>query len=49
MANVARLKSRHGHIVIRVAPGGASYKVIILDDTAETYTVTAVHGPYESR
>jgi beta-lactamase superfamily II metal-dependent hydrolase len=49
VANMAQLKSRHGHIVIRVAPGGASYKVIILDDTAETYTVTAVHGPYESR
>ncbi len=44
-----RLASDHGHIVVRVAAGGESYKVIILDDKAETYRVTAVHGPYESR
>ena len=43
------LKSTQGHIVVRVEPGGASYRVIILDDSAETYRVTAVHGPYESR
>ena len=43
------LKSDHGHIVIRVAPGGASYRVIVLDDAAETYRILAVHGPYESR
>ena len=49
VANIARLKSKHGHIVVRVAPGGASYNVIILDDATETYKVTAVHGPYESR
>jgi beta-lactamase superfamily II metal-dependent hydrolase len=48
VANLSRLKSEHGHILIRVEPGGARYKVIILDDTAETYKVTAVHGPYES-
>ena len=44
-----RLASDQGHIVIRVDPGGASYRVIILDDSAETYKVKAVHGPYESR
>jgi hypothetical protein len=44
-----RLLSAQGHIVVRVAPGGASYQVIILDDSAETYAVTAVHGPFESR
>ncbi len=44
-----RLKSDHGHIVIRVGPGGATYRIVILDDTAETYRVNAVHGPYESR
>jgi hypothetical protein len=48
VANLSRLKSEHGHIVIRVEPGGARYQVIILDDAAETYKVTAVHGPYES-
>jgi hypothetical protein len=44
-----RLLSAQGHLVVRVAPGGASYQVIVLDDAAETYTVKAVHGPYESR
>ncbi len=44
-----RLASDHGHIVIRVAPGGDSYKVIILEDTAESYKVKSVHGPYQSR
>jgi hypothetical protein len=44
-----RLLSAQGHIVFRVAPGGASYQVIILDDSAETYAVKAVHGPFASR
>jgi hypothetical protein len=44
-----RLLSAQGHIVVRVAPGGASYQVIILDDAAESYAVKAVYGPYESR
>ena len=35
--------------IIRVEPGGASYRVIILDDSAESYVVKAVHGPYEAR
>lgn len=44
-----RLKSDRGHVVVRVKPGGDRYHIIILDDLAETYAVTAVHGPYESR
>jgi hypothetical protein len=44
-----RLLGAQGHIVVRVAPGGASYQVIILDDTVESYAVKAVHGPYASR
>jgi beta-lactamase superfamily II metal-dependent hydrolase len=48
-ALLARLKSTQGHIVIRVAPGGDTFQVIILDDSAETYRVTSVHGPYASR
>ena len=43
-----RLASSQGHILIRVAPGGASYHVIILDDSAETYRVTKVFGPFAS-
>ena len=44
-----RLLSSQGHIVIRVSKGGDSYQVLILDDTAESYTVKATHGPYEAR
>jgi beta-lactamase superfamily II metal-dependent hydrolase len=42
-------KSTEGHIVIRVAPGGGSYTVVILDDKSEAHPITAIHGPYESR
>jgi beta-lactamase superfamily II metal-dependent hydrolase len=44
-----RLKSSQGHIVVRVDPGGETFKVIILDDSAETYRVKAIFGPYQSR
>jgi beta-lactamase superfamily II metal-dependent hydrolase len=41
-----RLTAAQGHVVIRVAPGGATYQVIVLDDATESYTVKSVHGPY---
>jgi hypothetical protein len=44
-----RLKSAQGHIVVRVDPGGDTFRVIILDDSAETYRVKAIHSPYRSR
>jgi hypothetical protein len=44
-----KLASDRGHIVIRVSPGGDSFKIVILDDSAETYRVKSVHGPYECR
>jgi hypothetical protein len=44
-----RLASAQGHTLVRVAPGGASYRVIVLDDSAETYVVRSVHGPYDAR
>lgn len=43
-----RLASSQGHIVIRVAPGGATYQVFILDDSAESYQVKRVFGPFTS-
>lgn len=42
-----KLASESGHIVIRVAKDG-TYRVFILDDSAESYRITAVHGPYVS-
>jgi hypothetical protein len=44
-----RLASAQGHVVVRVAPGGTSYRILVLDDAAETYAVKAVHGPYDAR
>jgi len=44
-----KLASERGHVVVRVAAGGSTYKIVNLDDSAETYRVTAVHGPYGSR
>jgi beta-lactamase superfamily II metal-dependent hydrolase len=46
---IDRMKSRQGHILVRVAPPGDSFHVIILDDSEESFKVTAVHGPYMSR
>jgi hypothetical protein len=44
-----RLASSQGHIVIRVAPGGGTYQVIVLDDSAETYRVKRVFGPFTAK
>lgn len=44
-----RLRSAQGHIVVRVDPGGDTFHVFVLDDSAETYRVKAVFGPYQSR
>ncbi|MFC1618868.1 ComEC/Rec2 family competence protein [Candidatus Neomarinimicrobiota bacterium] len=43
-----KFQSEQGHVVVRVAPGGNAYVVIILDDTTEEFRVKAVHGPYSS-
>jgi len=43
------LASDGGHVVIRVAPDGASYQVIIVDDSNEEDRILSVHGPYEAR
>lgn len=40
--------SDHGHVVVRVAPGGASYRVFVLDDRSESGAVVSTHGPYRS-
>lgn len=45
-ARATQVASSHGHVVVRVEPGGARYWVLVLDDEAETYKVRSVHGPY---
>jgi hypothetical protein len=41
-----QLASHAGHIVLRVAPGGDSFRVVIVDDRSESHRVTKVFGPY---
>ena len=48
-ARADQVKADHGHIVVRVAPGGDSYQVFVLDDTTEAKHVLGVFGPYVSR
>lgn len=45
---VRQLKSRHGHVVVRVEPDGKSYRVVVLDDESAAPRVTGVFGPYDS-
>jgi beta-lactamase superfamily II metal-dependent hydrolase len=43
------IKSRQGHVVVRVRPGGGVYDIYILDDSSESFSIKSIHGPYESR
>ena len=42
------LSSREGHVVVRVEPGGDSFKVHVVANTDESDRVTASFGPYAS-
>ncbi|MFD2933520.1 ComEC/Rec2 family competence protein [Spirosoma flavum] len=44
-----RLKSQSGHVVVRVENGGKSYRVLVLDDNDELFSVKAIHGPYQAQ
>jgi glyoxylase-like metal-dependent hydrolase (beta-lactamase superfamily II) len=46
---VSQLKATHGHIVVRVAPGGDRYQVFVLDDTSEEMNIIGTFGPYASQ
>ncbi len=43
-----QLKSSLGHVVVKVAPGGASWEVLITSNADESDAVTARFGPYSS-
>ena len=45
----AKISGYNGHIVLRVAPGGGSYYVYMLDATNFEYRVKSIHGPYTSK
>jgi hypothetical protein len=44
-----RIASNQGHVLVRVEPGGARYRVMVIDDSREDGAVLSIHGPYESR
>jgi beta-lactamase superfamily II metal-dependent hydrolase len=46
---VERTAGAQGHVVVRVDPGGAAYRVYMLDDSDERMRVKTVSGPYRSR
>jgi beta-lactamase superfamily II metal-dependent hydrolase len=45
---IGRLRSTAGHVVVRVAPGGATYAVDVVDDRDEYDRVVASFGPYDA-
>jgi beta-lactamase superfamily II metal-dependent hydrolase len=45
---IDNMKSQQGHIVVRVSPGGDSYRIFILDDSQESFKINSIHGPYLS-
>jgi hypothetical protein len=42
-------KSTDGHIALRVEPGGATYRIFVLNAEEERPSVREVFGPYSSR
>ena len=45
---LSEITSGNGHVVIRVEPGGAAYRILVLDNMVESNVVVAEHGPYQS-
>lgn len=44
-----KIAGTQGHVLVRVEPGGARYRVIVIDDTKVDGAVLSVHGPYVAR
>jgi hypothetical protein len=42
-------KSYNGHVVIRVAPGGDQYEVLVLNDQNDRREIVKRFGPYLSK
>ena len=49
LEDLKSLAADQGHIVVRVASGGISYRVFVLDDSDETMRIKSIHGPYTSQ
>jgi beta-lactamase superfamily II metal-dependent hydrolase len=44
-----QLRSQRGHVVVRVAPGGDTYQIFVLDSSNEDGIITAAFGRYFCR
>ena len=44
-----KMPGTQGHVIVRVEPGGGSYRVIVLDDSRPDGVIKSIHGPYEAR
>jgi hypothetical protein len=49
ISGIEKLAGDRGHIVVRVSPGGDDFRVVIVDDSSESYKVTRVFGSYPAR
>ena len=47
-ARANQVASSNGHVVIRVEPGGARYRVFVLDNDSQSRRITTLKGPYEA-
>ena len=43
-----RLAARGGHVIVRVAPGGGGYRVVVTDNQDEADRVLSISGPWRS-
>ncbi len=42
----SKMKSMDGHVVVRVAPGGETFQVVVTDNSDDSDRVKLVSGPY---
>ena len=43
-----RLVAQNGHVVVRVAPGGGRYRIVVTDNSDETDKVLSSWGPWSA-
>jgi hypothetical protein len=43
---IGKLRSQSGHVIVRVAPGGESFRIFVTDNTADDDRVLLTAGPY---
>lgn len=44
--NISQMKSRNGHVVVRVSPGGNEFRIFITSNADESDAVLSSFGPY---